>query len=96
MENRRISRNAAVAAAQVAVTSLFLFILYRYLLANLGIARVGVWSVVMAYLPVSPPDGGTPMLNPPTTPHTITETHGEAITFWLARTAAVGGLARGS
>lgn len=53
MENRRIPRNAAVAVAQVVVTSLFLFILYRYLLANLGIARVGVWSVVMATVSTS-------------------------------------------
>ena len=53
MDSHRIPMNAAVAATQVAVTSLFLFILYRYLLANLGIARVGVWSVVMATVSTS-------------------------------------------
>ena len=43
-----IPRNAAVAVAQVVVTGVTLFLLYRYILDELGIKQMGVWSVVMA------------------------------------------------
>ena len=34
--------------AQVVVSSVILFFLYRYLLNTIGVAKLGVWSVVMA------------------------------------------------
>jgi O-antigen/teichoic acid export membrane protein len=47
--NRRpVIRNAGMTIMQVVVSSVILFFLYRYLLDTLGVAKLGVWSVVMA------------------------------------------------
>ena len=43
-----IARNAAVSALNVVVTGLVLFVLYRFLLRTIGIAELGVWSIVLA------------------------------------------------
>lgn len=41
-------RNAAAAVAQVVLSGLLLFALYRYLLDRLGASSLGVWSLVLA------------------------------------------------
>ncbi len=46
-------RNAVVAIVQVAVNGFVLFFLYRFLLSEIGPAKLGVWSVVMALVSVS-------------------------------------------
>jgi O-antigen/teichoic acid export membrane protein len=48
METSRVFKNAGAAAAQVVVSRLLLFLLYRYLLATVGVDRMGIWSVVLA------------------------------------------------
>ena len=45
---RRIARNAAFSVAQVLVSGVTLFVLYRVLLVQLGAPRLGVWSLVLA------------------------------------------------
>jgi len=47
-EKRRLFPNASFAVLQVVVTSLTLFLLYRYLLSTEGIEALGVWSLVVA------------------------------------------------
>lgn len=48
-----ISRNVIAPAAQVIVSGIVLFVLYRYLYDNLGVAQIGVWSLVLAATSVS-------------------------------------------
>lgn len=48
MQPTRLVRNAGAAAAQVLVSGLTLFLLYRYLLQAVGVERLGLWSVVLA------------------------------------------------
>ncbi|MBS0375194.1 MAG: oligosaccharide flippase family protein [Proteobacteria bacterium] len=43
-----VRRNAAAAVAQVVLSGLLLFVLYRYLLDRLGASSLGVWSLVLA------------------------------------------------
>lgn len=47
-DRRQLIRNASLTALQVIVTSLSMFIVYRYLLTTLGASRLGTWSIVMA------------------------------------------------
>lgn len=47
------SKNVIAPAAQVIVSGLVLFVLYRYLYDHLGIAQIGVWSLVLAATSVS-------------------------------------------
>lgn len=47
-KKRRILVNALVSALQIIVTSITLFLLYRYLLEAIGVDRLGIWSVVLA------------------------------------------------
>jgi O-antigen/teichoic acid export membrane protein len=49
----KIFKNAFVAILQVVVRGATLFILYRFLLVQLGIDKVGVWSVVLATASIS-------------------------------------------
>jgi O-antigen/teichoic acid export membrane protein len=53
MSTDRLIRNAVMAVAQVVVTGIVLFFLYRFLLQTLGAELVGVWSVVLAAASVS-------------------------------------------
>lgn len=53
MAGKRLSRNAALSGAQVVVSGVVLFVLYRYLLEVLGSENVGLWSVVGAAASVS-------------------------------------------
>lgn len=48
-----VPRNALVAIAQVLVTGAVLFLLYRYLLTQIGVEKLGVWSIVMAAVSAS-------------------------------------------
>ena len=48
MRRRPVIRNAGMTIAQVMVSGVILFFLYRYLLNTIGVAKLGVWSVVMA------------------------------------------------
>jgi O-antigen/teichoic acid export membrane protein len=48
MVRPRIARNAALSALNVAVTGVSLFLLYRFLLKTIGVAELGVWSIVLA------------------------------------------------
>lgn len=46
MTKRRTTHNILAAVTQVAVSGLALFILYRYLLDQIGVELIGVWSLV--------------------------------------------------
>lgn len=48
MTKTRISMNVATAFFEVLVNSIILFFLYRFLLDQVGIAMIGVWSLVLA------------------------------------------------
>jgi O-antigen/teichoic acid export membrane protein len=45
---RTVLRNGAMAALQVVVLGLSLFVLYRVILRTIGVERLGVWSLVLA------------------------------------------------
>jgi O-antigen/teichoic acid export membrane protein len=48
IQRKKIFRNAGAATVQVVVSGLVMFGLYRYLIATLGVERLGIWSVVLA------------------------------------------------
>lgn len=48
LNTRGVIRNASMAIVQVIVTTLVLFIVYRYLLETIGVEQVGVWAIVLA------------------------------------------------
>ncbi|WP_413934480.1 lipopolysaccharide biosynthesis protein [Nitrospira sp. BLG_1] len=48
IEKRRIVTNAASSIAQIVVSGATLAMLYRYLLETLGVAQLGIWSLVLA------------------------------------------------
>jgi O-antigen/teichoic acid export membrane protein len=48
VDTRRIVTNAASSVVQIIVSGLTLVILYRYLLETIGVAQLGVWSLVLA------------------------------------------------
>jgi O-antigen/teichoic acid export membrane protein len=45
---RRIFINAASTMLQVVLNAVILFLLYRFLFRILGVAQIGIWSVVFA------------------------------------------------
>ena len=47
-EKKRLGPNAVFAVLQVLVSSVILFLLYRFLLVQLGVEALGVWSLVIA------------------------------------------------
>ena len=47
-ERKRLAPNAVFAVLQVVVSSVILFLLYRFLLTSLGVEALGVWSLVVA------------------------------------------------
>lgn len=53
ISKRHITRNVLATIGQVLVSGLVLFILYRYLLNQLGVKQIGVWSIVLAAVSVS-------------------------------------------
>lgn len=52
-ESKRFSRNIVAPIAQVLISGGVLFVLYRFLYDELGVAQIGVWSLVMAATSVS-------------------------------------------
>ena len=48
-----MARNALAAVCQALASALSLFVLYRYLVATLGIERLGIWSLVLASASIS-------------------------------------------
>lgn len=48
MTGNRLTRNAIMAVVQVIISGGALFLLYRYLLRNLGSEQVGIWAIVLA------------------------------------------------
>ena len=44
----RLGRNATWAVGEVVISGLVLFLLYRIVVATLGVEALGVWSLVMA------------------------------------------------
>lgn len=48
INTRRLFSNAAVSVAQTIISGLVLFILYRYLIDQLGSKQLGLWSVILA------------------------------------------------
>ena len=48
MDTQRLSRNALSAVGQVVVSTVLLFVLYRFLVVRIGVDRVGLWSLVLA------------------------------------------------
>ncbi|TKB92109.1 MAG: hypothetical protein E8D40_07880 [Nitrospira sp.] len=48
VEKRRMVTNAASSVVQIVVSGVTLIILYRYLLDTIGVAHLGVWSLVLA------------------------------------------------
>lgn len=48
MDARRLFSNAVFSIAQVLISAVVLFVLYRYLIARLGAEQLGLWSLVLA------------------------------------------------
>ena len=53
MQNKQIITNSGAAVGQALFSGALLFFLYRYLIANLGIEKLGIWSLVLATTSVS-------------------------------------------
>ena len=53
MYKHQVAKNAVLSIAQIVVSGIVLFILYRYLLDKLGAAQLGIWSLVFATVSVS-------------------------------------------
>jgi O-antigen/teichoic acid export membrane protein len=45
---RKLTRNATVSVVQTIISGVVLFLLYRYLISQLGAEKLGLWSVVLA------------------------------------------------
>ena len=48
MKKRQVLINAGMSLLQIVVMSVVLFILYRFLLRTIGVAELGIWSLVFA------------------------------------------------
>lgn len=48
MQKKQVIRNAGMSVVQIILITLIYFVLYRYLLDNIGIEQFGIWSVVLA------------------------------------------------
>ena len=46
---KKITINALSAVVQVAITALLYFFLYKYLLTELGVEQLGVWSLILSF-----------------------------------------------
>ena len=47
-DQHQVSRNAKWAIAQTVISAVVLFVLYRFLLKELGAAKLGLWSIILA------------------------------------------------
>lgn len=48
MQKRQILINATMSVTQIVVISVVLFVLYKFLLNTIGVAKLGIWSLVLA------------------------------------------------
>jgi len=48
MKKSTLSRNAMANVFQMGLSAVLLFLLYRYLASNIGVTKLGIWSVVLA------------------------------------------------
>ena len=48
MQKRQIFINATMSVTQIVVISVVLFVLYKFLLNTIGVAQLGIWSLVLA------------------------------------------------
>lgn len=48
MQKRQILINAIMSVIQILVSSVILFFLYRFILRNIGIEQLGIWSLILA------------------------------------------------
>ena len=48
IHGRCLVTNATASVAQTIFSGIVLFVLYRYLIANLGVEQLGLWSVILA------------------------------------------------
>jgi O-antigen/teichoic acid export membrane protein len=53
LSRKHISKNVFVIVAQVVITGVVFFVLYRYLYDRLGVEQIGVWSLVIAATSIS-------------------------------------------
>ena len=53
MFQHKVIKNAVLSIIQVVISAIILFILYRYLLDELGAAQLGIWSLVFATVSAS-------------------------------------------
>jgi O-antigen/teichoic acid export membrane protein len=53
LSRKHISKNIFVIVAQVVITGVVFFVLYRYLYDRLGVEQIGVWSLVIAATSIS-------------------------------------------
>lgn len=53
MRKRQLIRNASLGSVQVIVSGLGFFVLYRFLYDTIGVAELGVWSVVLSWTSMS-------------------------------------------
>lgn len=53
LSSKHISKNVVATVAQVVVSGVVFFILYRYLYDRLGVEQIGVWSLVLAATSIS-------------------------------------------
>ena len=49
LTNKKLTINAISAIIQVSFTAVIFFFLYKYLLKNLGIIQLGVWSLILSF-----------------------------------------------
>ncbi|WP_312342738.1 lipopolysaccharide biosynthesis protein [Chryseobacterium binzhouense] len=47
--SKKLTINAVTAVIQVVVTALLYFFLYKYLVVNLGIEQLGIWSLILSF-----------------------------------------------
>lgn len=53
LSRKHISKNVLATVAQVVISGVVFFVLYRYLYGRLGVEQIGVWSLVLATTSIS-------------------------------------------
>jgi TRAP-type uncharacterized transport system fused permease subunit len=48
IQKRSILTNATSLVVQIAISSVVLFVLYKFLLEMIGVAQMGIWFVILA------------------------------------------------
>ena len=47
--SKKLTVNAVSAVVQVVFTALLYFFLYKYLLKNIGVEQLGIWSLILSF-----------------------------------------------